>query len=74
MATDSESTLVESDNDNDSMLVSEEHLSQTLVPKEAFNPFLLIPTTSMFGGSLNKENDSAHKEPDNTKKSRRKRK
>ncbi|GBM28932.1 hypothetical protein AVEN_265309-1 [Araneus ventricosus] len=74
MATDSDSTLVDScDEENEDMLISEGQQPQNTGPKEAFNPFLLVPSTSMFGG-INKNDNADKPQSSSPKKSRRKRK
>ncbi|GBN81686.1 hypothetical protein AVEN_266734-1 [Araneus ventricosus] len=72
MATESDNTVVDSSEETDKMLVSDDN-KFALVPKESFNLFLLAPTTSMFGGKSNHSNEKEGYEPE-TKKSRRKRK
>ncbi|GBN58853.1 hypothetical protein AVEN_64692-1 [Araneus ventricosus] len=68
MATDSDSTLVDSGDENESMLASVNQQPQSPVPKESFNPFLLVPTTSMFGGVSSKEGDLENKVTEDSKK------
>ncbi|GBO31259.1 hypothetical protein AVEN_77452-1 [Araneus ventricosus] len=73
MATESDNTVVDSsDESNNCMMVSDDN-KLALVPNDSFNPFLLAPTTSMFGGKSSYTKEKEGHEPE-TKKSRRKRK
>ncbi|GBN57972.1 hypothetical protein AVEN_151099-1 [Araneus ventricosus] len=73
MATESDNTVVDSSEEtNDGMIVSDDN-KLALVPTDSFNPVLLAPTTSMFGGKSSYTKEKEGREPE-TKKSRRKRK
>ncbi|GBN56492.1 Retrovirus-related Pol polyprotein from type-1 retrotransposable element R1 [Araneus ventricosus] len=72
MATESDNTVVDSADENEKILVSDDS-KLALVPKESFNPYLLAPTTSMFGGTSKYSKEQDGYEPE-IKKYRRKRK